>query len=243
VYAILVVNIGASRNQPLEYRPPQPERPGGYHYWLGGHEVASNLPVIWTTGFNNSGTAQDVGYGHFWSWGLPVPNPRLPKWDEGLAVTAGLADGPLAEEGLLDRLGDERDRWRGVLAGLLQGGLIERSRGKLGLAIPLFGQGDSDVLAPEIDALIGPVVREIAAPAFAEVDRSLDGMGYGRHREHYPQWHRWLTGDVMGEALRFMMEQGVLPRLDESTAPTFAMIAWKGDLPLMSWGVEQHPRP
>jgi hypothetical protein len=115
---------------------------------------------------------------------------------------------------------------------------LERTNGEFRLAIPFLGQGDSEFLTPEIDAIIGPIVREIALPAFASVDRLLDEMGYGRHREHYPQWHRWLSGYVMGEALRFMMEQGELPRLEESTPPAFAMIAWKGELPLMSWGVE-----
>ena len=63
-------------------------------------------------------------------------------------------------------------------------------------------------------------------------------MGYGHRSDQFPQWQRWLAGDVMGEAVRFLMEQGVLPRPGAPAPANFACIAWKPGLALMDWGTQ-----
>ena len=240
MYSVLVTNVGASRNEPASFRLPRPARPGGGRYWLGGHEEVPDLPLVWVTGFNYYGEQPGWSFrlGYFWTWGLEREHKGFRRGEDGLTAIALFADGAVPQQEALSRLAGEREHWLGILADLIRVGLLDRTNGQLRLTIPVFTQSDSDMLTPEIDAVISPVINEVAVPALTDVDHLLDEMGYKHRRDQYPQWHRWLTSNIMGEALRFLMEQGVLPRPATPAPVTFAFIAWKGDLPLMSWGVQ-----
>ena len=237
-YGVLVALTGTLRNQPTSYRLPPPERPDGARYWLGGHEEVPGLPPVWSTGLNfcPEDPRSPLHWGYFWTWGLEREHRGL--GGDALTCAAVFADGPLGEQEALARLEGDHEHWRGILADLLKPGFLRRTNGQFRLGIPVFTQGDSDVLTPEIDAVMQPIMNDVVVPALTDVDRLLDEMGYGHRREQYPQWHRWLSSNIMGEALRFLMEQGMLPRPGEPAPPTFAFVTWKGDLPLMSWGVQ-----
>ncbi|HUT73949.1 MAG TPA: sigma-70 family RNA polymerase sigma factor [Armatimonadota bacterium] len=245
VYGVFVANTGASRNQPEALRPQVPRRVGGGRYWLGGHEQAPGLPIVWTTGFNSGELGSStVREGYFWTWGMNRErvNRASPAEDRAAAFEL-FADAPLAEEEALSRLGGDPERWRGAFADLVSARLLTTAHHQYRLAVPFFTQAESDILTPEVDAVTRPVIESVAVPALDEVDASLDEMGYEHRRDQYGQWHRWLTGNIMGEALRFMMEQGVLPRPPDPAPANFAYMAWKGDLPLMSWGVDYGKAP
>lgn len=237
MYSVLVTNVAASRNEPASFRLPRPERPGGGRYWLGGHEEVRDLPPVWCTGFNShGGGCPGLQHGYFWTWGLEREHRGLAG--DSLTAVALFADGLLTEREALARSAGDPEHWRGILADLVKSGFVKRADGRLRAGIPIFTQGDSDVLTAEIDATMRPIIDEVVVPSLTDVDRMLDEFAYDHRREQYAQWHRWLTSNVMGEALRFLMEQGVLPRPTDPAPATFAHIAWKGDLPLMSFGVE-----
>ena len=90
---------------------------------------------------------------------------------------------------------------------------------------------------PAVDAAVKPIIGEVVVPALSGVPAQLDEMGYGHRRDQYGQWQRWIALSIMGEAVHFLLEQGVLPPPPDPTPASFAFIAWKGDLALTSWGV------
>jgi len=239
MYGTIVCNMGASRAEPEALRPPKPERPGGGRYWLGGVEPAEDVPgKWWALPFSANIGAQGLGNGGLYLTGLNLEHPSLiqPVSDQASLVEA-LAGGPLAESDLLVKLGGEAERWRGTLAELVGIGYVARANGRYKLTIPVFTQGDSDVLASEVEAVMAPIIGEVVVPALSGVPAQLDEMGYGHRRDQYGQWQRWIAGSIMGEAVHFLLEQGVLPPPPAPTPASFAFIAWKGDLALMSWGV------
>jgi len=237
VYGVLVANYGASRNGPDSHRLRWPERPGGGRYWVGGYEEVPNLPTVWTTGFNAWCTA-DLGGGFFWTWGLDRERPALfaAGEDANKAIVA-VAESALTEKEALARLRGDAEHWREILASLVKEGFLKKANGKLQPGIPVFTKGDSDVLTPAADAVVKPVIEDIVVPALADLSSVLDKMGYRRRRDQYPEWHRWVASNIMGEALHFLMEQGVLPRPPKPAPPSFACLAWKGDLRMMDSGV------
>jgi RNA polymerase sigma-70 factor (ECF subfamily) len=239
MYAVLATNMGASRVEPESWRLPKPERPGGGRYWLGGIEVAEDVPSVWwMLGFHTNQSPEGLSNGYLPSRAFNRKNPPYiePVSDQA-AVVEALAAGPLSESELLSRLVGEADRWRGTLAELVSIGYAARANGRYRLTIPVFMQGDSDVLAPEIEAVMKPIIGEVVVPALSGLPSQLDEMGYGHRRDQFGQWQRWITGSIMAKAVQFLLEQGVLPRPPAPAPASFAFIAWKGDLPLTSWGV------
>jgi RNA polymerase sigma-70 factor, ECF subfamily len=238
-YAVLTTNIGASRAEPESWRLPRPERPGGGRYWLGGMEWSKQAAVTWSAiGFHSNHSPGGLGNGYFPAGMFRRPNPPYiePVSDQATLVEA-LADGPLPESELLGRLGGEAEHWRGVLADLVSIGYVAQRDGRYRLLIPVFTQGDSDVLVPAIEEVMRPIADEVVVPALFGLPTLLTEMGYGHARDQFPQWQRWVGGSIMAEAVHFLLEQGVLSRPPDPVPPSFGFIAWKGDLRLMSWGV------
>jgi hypothetical protein len=239
MYASIVCNMGASRAQPEAYRPPKPERPGGGRYWLGGIEAAEDVPgKWWALPFSASIGAEGLGNGRLYLTGLNLEHPSLiqPVSDQATVVET-LASGPLAEPDLLAKLSGDAEHWRATLAELVSIGYVAREDGRYRLTIPVFMQGDSDVLAPEIEAVMRPIIGEVVVPALSGLPTQLDEMGYRHRRDQFGQWQRWIAGSIMAEAVHFLLEQGVLPAPPDPAPASFAFIAWKGDLTLTSWGV------
>ena len=232
VYALLICNRGL-RHLPPAHRPAWPERPDGGRYYVGGVEHA---PGVRKTPGNGLTANVIPGLGYGW---YTHPDIHRERWsyfshtDRG-AVVEVLAEGPQNERELLARLEGEPDRWRGALAELVEQRLVTRDDGAYRLAFPVFRSADSDVLTPAVDALAKPIMDEIAVPVFADLGARLDQMGYGHLRGEYPQWHAWLAGSVMGQAVHFLLEQGVLPQPPDPAPPNFCMTAWEENLPLMS---------
>ena len=236
VYGVLVTNFGACRALSPQHRPSWPTRPHG-RYWLGGHEEDPGFGPVWMTGCNMGGLDPESRWGWFWTYGLNKERPSVGQGPGDRVKTLwAFADDPLTETEAVTRLGGDPEHWRCEVAELVKSGFLRKADGKYRLAVPLFTRGDSDVLTPEIDALIAPVTKEVSEPALQGVDALLDEMGYGLRRDNYPVWCEWVHGRIMGESLRFLMEQGVLPRPPDPAPETFGFVAWKGDLPLMSWG-------
>lgn len=239
MYAILVCNMGASRMEPEAYRPPKPERPGGGQYWLGGIEAAPDVPGTWwalPVSTNTWSKGLSNGCLNLSALNREPPSLIQPVSDQASIVEA-LAAGSLGESELLARLAGDMEKRRGTLAELVSMGYVARANGRYKLTIPAFTQGDSDVLAPEVEAVMKPVIEEVVVPALSDLPAQLDKMGYGHRRDQFGQWQRWITGSIMAEAVHFLLEQGVLPPLPDPAPASFAFIAWKGDLPLMSWRV------
>jgi RNA polymerase sigma-70 factor (ECF subfamily) len=235
VYAVLVANMARRRSLPTDWHVPDwPHRPDGGRYWLAGYEVAPDLLQGWTMGLNTHGSLPTLGHGYFWSWGLHREQPiRVGNTDRAPVVEA-LAGGPLTEEELLTRLGDNGEKWRQALASLVEGKLVERTGDTYRLSFPVFTEGDSEALTSEIDAVVKPIMDKIVVLALARIEMVLDEMGYSHRRDQYAQWRVWLAGDVMAEGVHFLMEQGVLPRPPDPAPPSFCFLAWRYDLPLVS---------
>ncbi len=221
---------------PQVLRPPT--RPGGYPYWLGGLEYRpdSDIQLPDTPGW--SGTERGGwGIGHFG----PSMDHKGHTWmfappSHGRTLLYALLDGPLAEEPLLSRLNTEdREQYRSTLAKLVAQELVERRNdATFSLRFPVFSDGDSEILTPVVDEIVNPIIAEALTPAGDGLDQLLDEMGYGHRRDQYPVWRDWFYGFIMGEALRFMIKQGVLPELGENPPAKWSYAAWKGELPLFA---------
>lgn len=235
-YALIIGNVGVTRNLPPAYRPVWPQRPDGGRYWLTAFEEMPELSRMWLDGMNADTSAGGLSYAWFWSPGLRRQHPwYFGRGDRGRVVDA-LAGGPRTEAELLTRLEDDPERWRGALAELVEPGLVVSANGAYRLNFPVLRKGDSDVLTPVVDAIVKPIVDEIVAPASADLDARFDEMRYQHLRDQYPHWHGQLASDMMGEAIHFLLEQGVLPRPPDPAPPSFCVMAWEEDLPLMRWG-------
>jgi RNA polymerase sigma-70 factor (ECF subfamily) len=239
MYGTIVCNMGASRAEPEALRPPKPERPGGGRYWLGGIEAAHDVPgTWWVLAFHSNAARDGLSNGYLALRALKRENPPYiePVSDQATVVEA-LEGGPLRESELLAKLSGDAEHWRAKLAELVGIGYVERSDDCYRPTIPVFTRGDSDVLTPAVDAAMKPIIDEVVVPALSGVPDQLDEMGYGHRRDQYGQWQRWIVGRIMGKAIHFLLEQGVLPPPPDPAPPSFAFIAWRGDLALTSWGV------
>lgn len=235
LYGGLIAVNGVSRHMPAEHlSPPWPHRPDGGRYWIGGREDAPNLPLAWGANIQCS-VADTIPFntGDYTPGG--ISHEVIEQGLDRARLIGSFAEGPLTEEEALRSLGGAREEWRLLLADLVGKGVVKRTNGKFRLAVPVVRRGDSDLLTAPIDEVARPLVNEIIVPALRDVDKLLDEMGYSPWREQYPVWHYWQTGQFLGEALRFLMEQGVLPRPPEPTPATFAFVVWEYGLPLFSW--------
>lgn len=192
----------------------------------------------WALPFSANTSSKGLSNGGLYLTGLNLEHPSLiqPVSDQANVVEA-LAGGPLTEPDLLAKLGGEAEQWRGILAELVSIGYVARANGRYKLTIPVFMKGDSDVLAPEVEAVMKPVIEEVVVPALSGLPAQLRKMGYEHRRDQFGQWQRWMTGSIMAEAVHFLLEQGILPPLPEPVPASFAFIAWKGDVRLTSWAV------
>jgi len=211
--------------------PAPPSRPGGGRFWVGARERLPGLPEPWTLSgsgrwlddvvleyFNTSGNQ-----GHSdWMFGSPATP---------LDLLQALVKEPLTEKELLAKLRGKAEPWRTALAKGVSAGVIEKTDGRYGFAVPVFRQADSDILSPVILEIARPVATEVISPIWGGVGELLDDMGYGRCRDQYPAWRRWMAARVMGEALRFLTEQGVLPRLDDELRDSATFVVWNARLP------------
>ena len=232
VYAILVANFGSSRALAPRHRPAWPAQPHG-RYWLGGHEEDLGFSPIWMTGCNMGHLEPTSTWGWFWTDGLNRERPSVGQGpSDRVDMLWAFADGPLTATEALEGFRGDPEHWRCEIAELVKAGFLKKVGDSYRLAVPLFTRGDSDVLTSEVDALIAPITREVVEPAIQGVDALLDEMGYNLRRDNYPVWFDWVSGRIMGEAIRFLMEQGALPRPPDPAPETFAFAMWKGDLPL-----------
>jgi hypothetical protein len=236
ICALLTCNRGFWRHLPTEYRPNLPERPDGGRYRVGGVEDPPGRTEVRMHGLS-SNWIPGLGYGWY-----QHPDVHREGWsyftdtDRGRVVEV-LAEGPRTEREVLARLGGDPEPWRGALAELVEQTLVARDNGAYRLDFPVFRKADSDVLVPAVDSVVKPVVEEIAIPAFADLDARLDKMGYGHLRDQYTEWHGWLSGAVMGQAVHFLLEQGVLPQPPDPAPMNFCMIAWEDGLPLIGYTI------
>jgi len=234
MYAVIVANAGVSRCEGVGHLHPTPDRPGGGSYWLGAHEDVPGLPSIWTTGLDSWLSSVAAHTGTFWTWQIERESASTTSSGADICPVFDLLIGaPRTEGEILEALEGDAERLRAALADLVKVGMARRRNEKYELGIPLFGQGESDVLTAEVEAVVKPAVADIIVPALRDVDSLLDEMGYGHWREQYPEWHCWLGHDISGEALHYLMEQGVLPRPTQPVPPDFATLAWKRGIGLM----------
>jgi hypothetical protein len=45
-------------------------------------------------------------------------------------------------------------------------------------------------------------------------------------------WHEWLGAGIMGQAVLFLVEQDVLPRLGDNPPAKWEFAAWRGTVPM-----------
>jgi hypothetical protein len=126
-----------------------------------------------------------------------------------------------------------------VLAKAVSAGLVEKAGDGFHMAVPVFREADAEILAPAILEVMTPIVRDVVAPVWRDLTRVLDDKGYGHRKDQYQLWRASLTGNVLGEALRFLVEQKVLPRVDEDSPLKWRFVAWKGKLPVADWGMQE----
>jgi len=231
VQGCLLAHRTAIRALAPESVAPPPPRYGGGRFWVGARERLPGLREPWTLSgsgrwlddlllgyFNTSG---DQGHSD-WMFGSPAAP---------LDLLQRLVTKPLTEKELLGKLGGKAEQWRAALAKAVSAGVVRKTNGRYGFAVPVFRQEDSDILSPVLLEIARPVVAEVISPIWGGVDKLLDEMGYGHCQDQYPAWRRWMAARVMGEALRFLMEQGVLPRLDDDVRDSATFVVWNARLP------------
>ena len=232
-FAVFVCNTGVARNSAA---PPLPESPvhpeSGKRYCAGGREVVPETHVLWGTGFSNL-HSHTLCYGYFWTWGqdrMHVATSELNSVVLG-AVDRGITDPKtIAEES--DR---SVEQVQDQLAKLIALGLIEPHDDRLCLTFPVIRQEDSDAIAPTVDRVCAELSSDLLTPAAADVADKLRAMGYGHLESQFPEWRRWIEGNVCGEALKELMGRGTLPSPGSPAPANFCLVGWKGQLPLMSW--------
>lgn len=232
IYAVIIGHFAATRHQPRDFWPAFPARWDGGRYWEGGYELVAGMQPSWNVGTANKFSEKDqFQYAKFQIYGV---DPAIPKPEQDTTAVLGLlSHGPLEVEQILARLGEERDHWQEMIAKLIEFGLLRNAQGELQVAFPVFIEEDSAVLLGVVDELVEPLMNEVVLPIFADVDRLLDEMGYGHLRDQYPIWHLWLNSRIFGEAVRFLMEQGVLPKEHAPIPPAYGFIGWRGKVPLL----------
>jgi RNA polymerase sigma-70 factor (ECF subfamily) len=238
IYAVQLTNTAMCRALRHVYDAPAPARPGGGSHWMAGREVAPGVPSVWSVGLNSHGSSANLETGYFWTWGIRREDKEVAlvsQWDERDPLLHALADGITREEELVALVPRGAERARAALADLVRLRMVARDSGGYRLNIPFFTETDSEVLTPEFDAVARPIVQAIYQPVLEGLGSWLDERGYGRHKDQYHAWRYWLASNISGEALRFLMEQGVLPRPADPAPGDFAHLAWKPGIELMRW--------
>ena len=238
IFAVQLTNTAMCRALRHVYDAPAPVRPGGGWYWMAGREAGPDVPAIWSVGLNSHGSSTNLDTGYFWSWGINREDKDVSlvsQWEERDALLNGLASGITREEELAALVPRGPEPARAALADLVRLKMVAHHAGGYRLNIPFFTKADSDVLTPEFDAVAGPIVEAVYQPVLEGLGPWLDERGYGRHKDQYHAWRYWLASNVSGEALRFLIEQGVLPRLADPVPGDFAHLAWKPGIELMRW--------
>jgi RNA polymerase sigma-70 factor (ECF subfamily) len=233
---IWVVNCDfvAHLGMALRTRAPNPPvRPGGYHYWLGGHELKEGIHTLQTPSWYGGG----VG----WGLGTFGPTLRSGKYNwlfgpegQGSRVMHTLLDGPRSEDEVLSRLGvDDRDENRATLAKLVKEEIaVKSAEGLYQLNLPVWQAEGAEALAEAVKKVTGPIAEDLVGPVWGDVSKLLDEMGYGHCRDQFAYWRDLLSGDIMSQALHLLVKQSVLPELGDSPPAKWEYAAWKGDLPL-----------
>lgn len=232
--SILVLNTGLMRNGMPSPKIEPPARASYKRYWAGGREDVAPEHVLWCTGFDVTGEGNG-GFGHFWSDGLPFDRPRPGLAQDHTRVLNALVNAAPDADAVAQMTGQPLERAREILAKLVEIGLAWRSEDKLTLTFPVFREEDNKVLAPVVDGIAAHLSRDILQKAIAGVPDVLRRLGYGHLEEQFNEWQKWLEGNVAGEALRILLDQGVLPHPGDPAPLSFATIGWTGDLRLMRW--------
>jgi RNA polymerase sigma-70 factor (ECF subfamily) len=238
IFAVQLTNTAMCRALRQVYDAPAPARPGGGSYWMAGREEAAAAPGIWNVGLNSHGSSASLEAGYFWTWGINREDKHLSlvsQWAERDALLNGLVDGITQDEGLVAIVPSGPERARAALADLVRLKMAVKDSAAYRLNIPFFSEADSEVLTPELDAVARPIIKAIYQPVLEGVASWLDDRGYGRHKDQYHAWRYWLASNISGEALRFLMEQGVLPRPADPAPGDFAHLLWKPGIELMRW--------
>lgn len=233
--AILVLNIGLSRNGESLPSLPAPTRASGKSYWAGGREEVEEKHVLWSTGFNNHSVPGGFGYGYFWSFGMPFGRPALGWPDDRRKVLGAIAGGASTTEAVAEAVGESVEAVRETLAKSIEGGFVETRENGLSLTFPVIRAEDDAVLAPVIDEVSARLYQQIVPSALAGVDDCLRRLGYGHLEEQFHQWRRWLEGNAAGEALRELYNRGVLPHPSNPAPMGFGMIGWEPGVRVMQW--------
>ena len=232
MYALLLCNRGFQRALPPEHRPPWPERPDGGRYWLGGHEETPDLTPMWMTGFNYSGGGP-LPHGYFWSPGLARLDPSYLSPDQAL-VARSLAGGLRSEADVLAELGDDPERsaparWPNSLTELWR----PAPTGPTGLRCRSFAAGQRPAARRGRGRYEAHRHRRSPSRPSRTSIRNSTRWDTERSACSMPSGTRGSRVASMGEAVHFLMEQGVLPPAAGPAPRNFCFIAWEAGIPLM----------
>ena len=231
--ALFVGNMAVSRRAPSGPEPPV--RASGRRYCLGGHEEVPKQKLVWTTGFNNWPSSEGtLSYGWFWTWGLP--RKAMGFTDRQRSVLTVLAKGVSRISQVEGETGLKPGETSDAITELIEVGVVLRHGSKLALSFPVFGEQDSAVLTPLCDEVAAELLASALLPAVKGVESQLQRTGYGRLREQFPEWSRWQLGCMIGEGLRHLMKQGILPPPPSPAPVNFCLIGWFGQRSLLEWG-------
>jgi len=205
--------------------PPQPLRPGGFHYWIGGHEEAPDLAKPYVTGFHIWPPEPDMlAYGYFIYYASNRPRIMLSS-ERGRALTA-VYRGVSEPEAIAHDYGLLVGQAREVLASLIESRLIKRQGEALALNFPVITPREEEILLPVLDDVTAPIGREMIGLAAVELADGLAGTGYGHLKAQFPIWAGWFRLEIESLVIREIIERGVLPPMPDPVPVEFAMIGW-----------------
>ena len=104
---------------------------------------------------------------------------------------------------------------------------------KFHLNFPIFLQEDLTKLEQETERICRRIVEEAYKPAFADIERLFDRLGYRYLKEQYPALKGHVGVNATGCTIGALVERGVLPQPPTEAPATWGFWAWIGKSELL----------
>jgi len=235
VVGILATNMAVRRIFAGEMRPEPPVRASGGKYWLVGHEAIEGEKPFWATGFSCCPSAgpDRLGYGVYWTYDLE--RKYVPFWDTTTQFLGALDRGCETVEEAARDMGEDAEAAEGIAAQWLAEGLLTNERGRLRMAFPVLRAADDEALIGATEEAAHDMAEQVLRQAGGRAIDELKARGYTHVEEQLTHWPGHLRGDVCGEAVHCLFDEGLLPRPPQPAPAKWALFGWEHGLRLVEW--------
>jgi RNA polymerase sigma-70 factor (ECF subfamily) len=235
VVGIFAANTAVRRIFAAETRPEPPVRASGGRYWLVGHEAVEGEEPFWATGFTHcpSQGPDRLGYGVYWTYGLE--RKYVPFLNMTTQFLGALDRGCTTVAEAAQHIGGEAEDAESIAAQWLAEGLLTNEGGRLRMAFPVFRAADDEALLNAADAAAEDMAEQVLRQAGGRAIDELKARGYAHVGEQLAHWRGHLRGDVCGEAVHCLFDEGLLPKPPQPAPAKWALFGWEYGLRLLEW--------